>query len=94
VTDSRKNRAAAVQDSIRQILYHDWDPIGVSGTAPKDEYDGYIAPVYRILAGTRSEDELVESLYRTETETMGLTAGSRDRLRKIARKLLALNVCV
>ncbi len=64
MTDSRETRAAKIQDSIRQILYHDWDLIGVSGSAPEDEYDGYIAPVYRILVGSRSEQELCEYLFR------------------------------
>jgi len=62
--DSRDKKAAEIQDSIRQILYHDWNPIGFSGL-PQDEYDHYIAPVYRILAEGRSEQELVEFLFRT-----------------------------
>jgi len=37
---SREQRAAEIQDSIRQVLFRDWDPIGVSDN-PKlaDEYD-------------------------------------------------------
>jgi hypothetical protein len=45
MSDSRKKRAVVIQDAIRQILYHDWDPIGVAGLAPPDEYDHYIAAV-------------------------------------------------
>jgi hypothetical protein len=70
--DPRAKRAVEIQDSIRQILYRDWDPIGVSGFAPEDEYDNYIAPVYRVLAGSRSEQELIELLHRTERDTIGL----------------------
>ncbi len=71
-------------DAIRQILRHDWNPIGFDDFLPEDEYDSYIGPVYRILAGTRSEDELIDYLrWRPATE---------ERLRTIARKLLALNV--
>ena len=90
--DSREKRAAEIQDSIRQILYHDWDPIGVSGLAPDDEYVSYIAAVYRILAGTRSEQELVEFLVRTERSTIGLSCESPEQVRPVARKLLALDV--
>ena len=45
---TRKISAAEIQDSIRQILFRDWDPIGVSNDDewPDDEYDSYIAPVY------------------------------------------------
>jgi len=79
-------------DSIRQIFYREWDPIGVSGLAPSDEYDAYIAPVYRILVGSRSEDELVDLLRRTESETIGTACESCEQLRPVARRLLALDV--
>ena len=92
MTDSRQKRAVEIQDSIRQILYCEWDPIGVSGSAPGDEYDSYIAPVYRILAGTRSEQELIEFLFRTERDTIGLSCESPEELRPIARRLLELDV--
>jgi hypothetical protein len=92
MTDSREKRAAEIQDSIRQILYHEWDPIGVSGLAPGDEYDSYIAPVYRVLVGSRSEDELVALLHRTESEIIGTACESREQLRPVARRLLSLDV--
>jgi hypothetical protein len=95
MTDSREKRAAEIQDSIRQVLYNDWDPIGVSGSAPEDEYDSYIAPVYRILSGSRSEQDLVEYLYRTARDTMGVaceTAEHMEQMRPVARRLLELDV--
>jgi hypothetical protein len=95
MTDSREKRAAEIQSAVRQILYHEWDPIGVSGSAPEDEYDAYIAPVYRILAGSRSEQDLVEFLSRTGEDIVGATRGSTehyDQLRQVARRLLELDV--
>jgi len=92
MTHLRDKRAAEIQDSIRQILYREWDPIGVSGSAPDDEYDSYIGPVYRILSGSRSEQELIEYLFRTERDTIGMSCGSPEQLRPIARKLLELDV--
>src|SRR5580765_5958056 len=95
MTDSRKKRAAEIQDSIRRILYHDWDPIGVSGKAPEDEYDGYIAPVYRILASGGSEQEPIEYLFRTGEGIMGATRTPEahyEQLRRVARRLLELDV--
>ena len=95
MTGSREKRAAEIQDSIRQILYHEWDPIGVSGSAPEDEYDIYIAPVYRILAGSRSEQELVEFLSRTGEDIVGATRRPTEhyeQLRPVARRLLDLDV--
>ena len=93
MSDPRPERAAEIQDAIRQVLFHDWDPISV-GDNPKlqDEYDSYIAPVYRILSGSRSEQELVDYLFRTERDTIGLSCQSPEQLRPVARKLLQLNV--
>jgi len=39
MANSKEKRVAEIQDSIRQILYREWDPIGVSGSTPEDEYD-------------------------------------------------------
>jgi hypothetical protein len=84
MADPRDKRAAEIQDSIRQILYHDWNPIGFAGLLPEDEYDSYIGPVYRILAGSRSEAELIDFLRWPPV--------SDEKLQTVARKLLALNV--
>ena len=92
MSNSRDKRAAEIQDSIRQVLYREWDPIGTFGTAPKDEYDSYIAPVYRILAGSRSEEELIQFLFGTERDTIGLSCKSPEQLRSVARRLLELDV--
>lgn len=93
MSNSRAERAAEVEDSIRRVLFHVWDPIGV-GDNPKlrDEYDSYIAPVYRILCGSRSEQELIDYLFRTERDTIGLSSKSPDDLRPVALKLLELDV--
>ena len=88
------SRAATIQDSIRQVLYRDWYPIPVPDL-PEDEYDSYIAPVYRILIGSRSEQELVEYLFRTGEGIMGATptpSPDYEDLRPVARKLLELDV--
>ena len=92
MSDSKKNRAVEIQNSIRQILYREWDPIGVAGSAPEDEYDSYIGPVYRILSGNRSEQELVEFLFRTECEVIGVSCESPEHLRPVVHRLLQLNV--
>ena len=89
----QSQRGREVMQLIREALMRDWDPIGVADIPEAaDEYDSYIGSVYRILAGSRSEDELVEFLRHTEIETMGLGGASRERLREVARKLLALDV--
>ena len=92
---SREHRAAEIQDSIRQILFRDWDPIGVNDN-PKlaDEYDSYIAPICRILVGSRSEDDLIGYLFRAEHDQIGTGCELPEQLRAVARKLLALDVAL
>jgi hypothetical protein len=48
--DQREHRGRDIQDRIGRILYEDWDPLGLRGVAPSDEYDSYIGGVYRLLA--------------------------------------------
>ena len=93
MTDTREKRAAEILDRIRQILLHDWNPIGFPG--PDDEYDAYIAPVYRILVGSRSEQELCEFLFRTARSAIGVASDTAEHFelgRPVARKLLGLDV--
>jgi hypothetical protein len=92
MNDPRLARAKEIQNSIRQILYHDWDPIGISGYGPDDEYDAYIGSVYRILSTSRSEQELIDLLDRTEHDTIGVASERPDHLRQVAQKLLSINV--
>jgi hypothetical protein len=98
MSDARDKRAAEIQDAIRQILRQDWNPLGFVDHLPPDEYDSYIAPVYRILASSRTEEKLINFLDETECDTIGLgkptgtQKDSREKLRPIAKKLLALNI--
>ena len=92
MTDSRESRAAKIQDSIRQVLNRDWNPIGFGDALPEDEYDSYIAPVYQILVGSRSEQELIEFLFSTERDIIGVPCESPEQLRPVARRLLELDV--
>lgn len=93
MADVRDKRAAEIQDSIRQIFLQDWNPIGFP--VPDDEYDAYIAPVYRILTGSRSEQELCEFLFQTARDTFGVANDTIEHFelgRSVALKLLELDV--
>ena len=92
MADARDKRAAEIQDAIRQVLYRDWDPIGVCDEAAQDEYDHYIGAVYGILAGSRSAEALIDYLIQVMTERMGYDTPPRARLRLVAQKLLSLDV--
>ena len=95
--DERTKRAKAIQESIRQVLLNQWDPIGVNDIPEaQDEYDGYVGGVYRLLASGASEEEIVQHLFRIEVETMGLgpVRPNSDYSRKVAQTLLRLKVAL
>jgi hypothetical protein len=93
MSDSKSKKAIEIQNLIGRVLFEDWDPIGVNNNPNlSDEYDSYIAPVYKILSGSRSEDELIDYLFKTTNETIGLDCKDREMLRPVAQKLLTLDV--
>ena len=89
---NRSERAKEIQEAIRQVLLHEWDPIGVSDIPEAhDEYDSYVGGIYRLLASGASEYQIIERLYNLETVDMGLP-GNREGLKRVAEKLAELSV--
>jgi hypothetical protein len=90
---ARRDRARHIQENIRDVLLHDWDPIDVQNVrGAQDEYDSYVGEVYRLLTSGASEKQIVEHLWQIETVTMGLSTPDRTKLRPVARRLLGLDV--
>ena len=58
----RGRRSRELQKKIGRMLYEDWDPLGLRGVVPLDEYDGYIGGVYRLLASGASCEQVAEHL--------------------------------
>jgi hypothetical protein len=62
---------------IDEILYYVWDPIGVSSApATRDEYEGYVPHVLKLLLGNSSADSIANHLNSIATQNMGL--GQQD----------------
>ena len=90
--NARDKRAREIQKAIRQVLLHDWDPIGVSDVAQaQDEYDSYVGGIYRLLASGAAPLGLAEHLAGIENGLMGIK-GSPDLLMPIAQKLSQIDV--
>ena len=91
--DQRAARARLIQQAIGRILLEDWNPIGVPGGVPPDEYDAY-GGVYRLLSSGAAPEEIAAHLAAIERESMGLaeTTASVDANLAVARKLCGLNV--
>jgi hypothetical protein len=94
MANARTQRTRGVMEGIRQILFQDWDPLGVKDNQKlSDEYDSCIAPVYRLLVERASAKAIVNCLFRLERD-LGMPAKSKEHLLPIAHKLLGLNVKV
>ncbi len=76
--------------AVREILFREWDPIGVNCHAPADEYDSYAPGICRLLEAGADEVRLTEHLHKLATESMGLSNSDREHHRRIARRLLSL----
>ena len=59
--------------AIKRILWEDWDPIGVNGVGPDDEYDSYAFRVFAMLTGGKGATEIAEYLRWAAIENMGLS---------------------
>jgi hypothetical protein len=79
----------AIGPQVHSILWRDWDPIGVNGAAPDDEYDAYVWPVIGKIMRGETVDQLADYLDWVVGERMGLTV-VRDASVDVARKLLQL----
>ena len=53
---------------IDEILWKDWDPIGVSGMgAPRDEYGAYVPEVFKLAIGDAAPQTIAEHLHKVST---------------------------
>ena len=84
------DRAREYHHAIKEILLHEWDPIGVSRIPQAhDEYDSYVGEVHSLLIRRASTEKIEELLWWIETEHMGL-AGNRSQTAAIAERLARL----
>ena len=80
-----------IRDRVREILLNDWDPHDAARSeAARRTYDTYIGPICRLLLSGAGEDALVEYLHGREQESMCFPSLGTARLRRVARKLLAV----
>jgi hypothetical protein len=74
---------------LRQLLYWQWDPIGVNAAFPSaaDEYDSYAPGVVEALSRGEDEAQIAAMLESIERERMGLDGGGAERLRSAANRI-------
>ena len=62
---SKRRDTKKDQERIRQLLSRDWDPIGIAGVGPGDEYDEYVGRVYSMLINETATETAIAEYLRT-----------------------------
>lgn len=60
--------------AIDEILWKDWDPIGVSPHGLRDEYHAYLPQVFKLALEDAATKTIAEYLHEVVSERMGLTS--------------------
>ncbi len=87
-----KRRGLEIQRSIREVLFQEWDPIGLAGYGPDDEYDQYLGGVYRLLASGATRYQVAEYLASCARDQRGYEQATSEEVLPVADKLLELDI--
>ena len=91
---TQPDQSKSLHSLIRHVLLHDWDPIGISDfPEARDEYNGYVDGVYKLLVSGATVRDVAAHLAQIERDTLGLST-SLEGPRDIAEKLCALSVTI
>jgi len=75
---------------IDEILWYEWDPIGVNVyEEARDEYYSYLPQIFALKISGESKETIAAALFKIETETMCLS-GNMEHCREIAGKIVGL----
>lgn len=86
----RKGKWKKLYQEIDEILWKDWDPIGINDISPRDEYQSYTPIVFTLKRKGANQEEIANKLYQIETETIGVN-GNIENCKEGARKIVELN---
>lgn len=91
-----KNNLTAASDfllykKIDDILWFDWDPIGVNDIAPRDEYQSYIPEIFGLVKAKADIQVIASRLHKLEIDNMGMSGTLKNCL-IIADKILKAQI--
>jgi len=89
----KKTAPKKLYTEIDEILWNDWDPIGVNDIAPRDEYQSYVSTIYKLKTTGADKETIAKTLHEIETVTIGVS-GNIERCRQVANKIFSLNPLV
>ena len=77
----------ALYNRLDEILWKDWDPIGVSGVEEaRDEYYGYLPELFQMVLGDAPTSRIAAYLHSVATDRMGLESSLEGHL-AVAEKI-------
>jgi hypothetical protein len=78
-----------IYKKVDDILWFDWDPLGVNDIAPRDEYNWYVPQIFSLQKSGADREQIASLLFKFESERMGMGSTIENCLR-IADKIIAL----
>jgi hypothetical protein len=86
-----KEKSREVRRAIRRVFVEVWDPIRVMDDPewPRDEYDGYIGPVFELLVTGGTDQQIIDYLLWA-IDRMGMD-GSRSSLQTVVSALRSID---
>jgi hypothetical protein len=78
-----------VYKAIDEILWKEWDPIGINEfEGARDEYQMYLPKAYRLKQENANQETIAQYLFNIEVDRMGLF-GNIDNCKRVANLILA-----
>ena len=75
---------------VRAVLLEEWNPSGAPlGGGTSDSFDGYALRIIGLLVRKAPQRDLLDYLWRTETQTLGLP-GNREHTERVAARLMTI----
>lgn len=84
-----KGKYKELYQSIDEILWTDWDPIGINEIGPRDEYQNYTPTILNLKIKGVDKETIAKKLFEIETETIGVL-GDIEKCRNVADKIVNL----
>jgi hypothetical protein len=83
-----RSKSKILYAKIDQILWENWDPIGINDeTAASGEYETYVPKLYALKSNDADIETITNHLLKIEIKRMGL-AGDIENCRKVALEIL------
>jgi len=84
----RSQNDLILYNKIDEILWVDWDPIGIRDMGgPSDEYRGYVPQIFNLVIAGAGKEEIADKLLQLERDIISIE-GPREYCLMVADKIL------